>query len=78
MASDDEIGAAIRQLVASQPAGDRERIRRGASKTADVKDVCLFTVTFYRELGSLPPANVGPLLRAMMRGVQPKLQSPPA
>lgn len=78
LASADEIGITIRELIERQPASDRERIRLGASKTGDVKDVCLFTVTLYRELGSLPSERVGPVLRAMVRGVQPKLQSPPA
>ena len=74
LASADDVGATIRALIAEQPASDRERLRRGAAKQGDVRDVCFFTMTLYRQLGELPPSKVGPVFRAMMRGVKPKLR----
>lgn len=73
VASPEEIATTIRAIVAQQPAADRARLQRGAAKTGDVRDICLFTRTLYLQLGQLPPEKVGPVFRAMMLGIVPKL-----
>jgi hypothetical protein len=76
VASASEVGAIIRRLVAEQPLTARPRLRRGAAKTGDENDICLFTVTFYRQLGALPAREAGPVFRAMMQGIRPRLDAP--
>lgn len=73
IATPTEITNTIRTLVQSDPPADQARFRRGAAKTGTPADICYFTVTLYRQLASLPPGQGGPVIRAMMRGVQPKL-----
>lgn len=73
IASPEEVGRTVTELVAAQPETDRPRLRSGAAKVGPVDDVCFFTVTLYRQLGALPADKVGPVFRAMMRGVRPKL-----
>lgn len=75
LASTTELTTVLRRMVLEQPAGDRPRLRRGAAKTGDARDACFYTVTMYRQLGSLPASEGGPVLRAMMLGVKPKLGS---
>lgn len=73
VATPTEITNTIRTLVQREPPADRERFRRGAAKTGTPAEICYFTVTLYGQFASLPPAQGGPVIRAMMRGVQPKL-----
>jgi hypothetical protein len=73
LASSDEVGAVLRKLVMEQPAADRERLRRGAAKVGSAEDICLFTKTLYAQLAALPASIGGPVFRAMMNGVRPKL-----
>jgi hypothetical protein len=77
VASASEVVTTIRRVVAEQSPADRPRLQRGAAKTGDVRDVCFFTVTFYRQLGNLTSDRVGPVLRAMMRGVRPSITEAP-
>ncbi|HKN66565.1 MAG TPA: hypothetical protein VJW73_09825 [Gemmatimonadaceae bacterium] len=78
IASATQVGAVIRRLVAAQSPAERPRLQRGAAKTGDVSDICFFTVTLYRQLGGLAAKEVGPVFRAMMRGVRPSFGAPPA
>jgi len=78
VATASEVGAAVRRLVAEQPSTERPRLRRGAAKTGDLSEICFFAVTLYRQLSGLAANEVGPVLRAMMRGVRPSLTEAPA
>ena len=78
IASADEVTLAFQSIVAGQSTVDRLRLRRGASKTGSPEDICFFTVTTYRGIAHLPLARGGPVMRAMLRGVKPRLPLPAA
>ena len=73
VATPDVMTEAVRRLLGKHPPAERATLRRGAAKTGSADDVCFFSVTLYRDLASLPASEAGPLFRALMRGVQPKI-----
>ena len=73
IATSAEITNTILALMQKQPVADRERLRLGAAKTGAAADICFFTVTLYRQVSSLPASQGGPVVRALMRGVQPSI-----
>ena len=76
IASSDEVTLAIQSIVGGQSSADRARLRRGASKAGSPDDVCFFTVTTFRGIAHLPLDRGGPVMRAMLRGVKPRLPLP--
>jgi hypothetical protein len=73
LATPDEMTSTIVRIVAQQSVGDQQRLKRGATRTGDASDLCFFVKTIYGQLGSLAAAESGPVFRAMMNGVVPRL-----
>jgi len=73
LATPNEMTSSIVKIVARQSVPDQERLKRGARHVGDARDVCFFVKTIYGQLGALPAEESGPVFRAMMSGVMPRL-----